>query len=393
MIRVSALPPLPLAAAACALVAGGCSDSPETGLPSELPLLTVGEPTLEIGVVDGADEYLFGAIASVVSLSDGSIAVSDAGSSRITVYDHDGVFQRRWGQRGDGPAEFQNLSRLYPLGTDSLLAANGFVARVSVFHVDGTFGRALPAVELTGDPVFSLDSWLHGRFWVDGPLTEEERAPVRAVLDALPSPRSAPGYRSVQVDADGRFWIREPGSGTDVTWTRLRNDGRPEAVVTLPGRFRPTWASGDELLGVWLGEADVHFARRYPIVATGRSWPMPAWLTGSESAVTTDAVPDDEELMALIRGSIKQMASRQEIHYSEHYSYTTEVDALEGFEKPEGLEVHFTVGNTRGWAAVFSHAAVDRLCGLAYGSDVPPGWTPGMVLCGPPHADARGEEG
>ena len=53
------------------------------------------------------------------------------------------------------------------------------------------------------------------------------------------------------------------------------------------------------------------------------------------------------------------------------------------FEAPEGLQVDFVAGGQRGWGGVFALDGVDRLCGLAYGFDLPPGWMPGSVLCGP----------
>jgi hypothetical protein len=32
---------------------------------------------------------------------------------------------------------------------------------------------------------------------------------------------------------------------------------------------------------------------------------------------------------------------------------------------------------------VFTHPGLDRVCALAYGFNVPPGWLPGSVLCSP----------
>jgi hypothetical protein len=45
--------------------------------------------------------------------------------------------------------------------------------------------------------------------------------------------------------------------------------------------------------------------------------------------------------------------------------------------------VTFVKGNARAWAAVFTHPALDRICALAYGFDIPAGWQPGRVLCSP----------
>ncbi len=58
------------------------------------------------------------------------------------------------------------------------------------------------------------------------------------------------------------------------------------------------------------------------------------------------------------------------------------------------LEVDFVIANTRGWAAVFTHPGMDRVCALGYGYVVPPGWVPGMVICAPEAGSpATGGEG
>jgi hypothetical protein len=378
-------PILSLVAALATVSATACGPAEPSGsVPDALPLLTLSEPTLEIGVLDGDEAYTFAAIASVLRLEDGSIAVSDGGTTRIALYDERGAFLRDFASRGEGPGEFRSLSRIYRHGSDSLMAVDNNTARVSVFDLGGEYARGLDGVDLSGDTTFRLDSWLHGRFWVDGALDSATRSRARAVLDRLPPPRSEPGYRAVRVDRAGGLWIREPdASATATTWTRLGAEGTPNAVVEMPARFVPLDITGDELLGRWLGPTDVHFVRAYGLVETGETRPVPDWLQGADSvAVAATPAPDDEELMALMRGAIRSMASAQEIHYSSAYTYTTAIDSLR-FEPPEGLGVAFTHAHPRGWAAVFTHPSVDRLCGLAYGADAPPGWVPGAIMCGP----------
>ena len=366
-------------------VACGPTDQADGRAANELPLLVLSGPTLEIGLIEGADEDIFAAIESVIRLGDGTIAVSDAGSTLISVFGPTGTFLRRWGQRGEGPEEFRSLSRLYPLGPDSVMAVDRVTARISVFDLEGSLGRQLPGVDLSGDSLFPLDSWLYGRFWVEGVLPAAARERVRATLDGLPPPRTAPGYRAIRLDEGEGLWIREPtaGAATMHSWTRTDPDGKPIAAVVVPAGFRPTYVDGDDVIGIWIGESDVNFVRVYRLSDTAETRPVPPWLQGAESAVTSEVAPDDEALMDLMRGSIMLLARAQEIHYSEHYTYTPLLDSLANFEKPEGLDLDFAGSNTRGWAAVFTHPAVDRVCDLAYGFDIPPGWTPGMVICGP----------
>jgi hypothetical protein len=146
------------------------------------------------------------------------------------------------------------------------------------------------------------------------------------------------------------------------------------------------------VLGVWSGESGVHFARAYRLRDSGRIDAPPVWLAGGASTVTAEVAPDDARLYELMGSAIRAMASAQEIHYSSHMTYTTDISSLTAFEQPDGITVDFVGGTPRGWAAVFTHPAVDRVCGLAYGFDIPPGWTPGMVMCGPV-AGSVGEEG
>lgn len=373
------------------VLAVGCAGagSDDTTLPTSLPLMTLSEPTLTIGVLDGDEAYTFAAIESVVQISDGRLAVSDAGATRISIYSAEGEHERSWGSRGDGPEEFRSLARLYRHGADSLFASERFMDAVAVYDLEGELGRYVRAAELSGDSVFGLDAWLYGRFWVEGALTPETRAETRARLDRLPPPRSTPGYRWVLRARDGDLWIREPGSGASRHWTVLGSEGTPERIVEIPTAFRLTDVDGDHLLGVWTGEAGVHFVHRHRLVEVGESRPVPTWLGGSHDPPTgVEPLPEDE-LLPLLRGTIKGMASAQEMHYSQHYTYTTALDSLDEqmrLDLPDGMIVDFVTAGTRGWGAVFSHPGADRLCALAYGFDVPPGWTPGMVVCGEPGA-------
>ncbi len=377
------------------LALAGCGPPEGGGQAEALPVLTLGDPALEIGVIEGDDELVFGALESVIRLPNGMVAVSDGGATRVSLFQGDGAFVHSWGSRGDGPGEFRSLSRIYPLGDDSLMAAERHSGRLAVFDLEGEFGRLLSGPDLTGDSVFALDSWLVGRFWVDGALTAHERQAALALLEAYAVPAEWPGYRYVLAGSDGRLWIRE--KATDParhTWTRVGPDG-PDAVIHTPAAFRPTHIpSSDEVLGVWSGESGVHFARVYGVSATEESVPSPAWLTHHQRAEPDPDTPmTEDELMAEIRSSIKQMASAQEIHYSTAMTYTTDLAALEAFEQPEAVVVDFVRADARGWAGGFSHASIDRIGGLAHGFGTPPGWTPGMVICAPDTTLEPTEEG
>ncbi|MGY8779550.1 MAG: hypothetical protein ACKVIN_15705, partial [Longimicrobiales bacterium] len=245
-----------------------------------VPLLMLGEPSLEIGTVDGPEQYAFTAIETVLRLPDGRVAVSDAGATLIQIFEESGEHVVSWGTSGDGPGEFNSLSRLYSLGGDSLMAAERYSGRLSVFDLRGNFGRLIPGQDLSGDSIFTLDSWLYRRFWVDGALTSEDRRDARAVLDDLPIPREAPGYRVVFRGDDGALWLKEPDRTDGFHfWTRIDSSGSPTGVLSLPARFSPTQFGLGEVLGVWRGESDIHFVRAYPFESDGDQMrPVQAWL-------------------------------------------------------------------------------------------------------------------
>ncbi len=368
------------------LAACGRGGDPARSAGTELQALVLGQPTLEIGTIDGPEPFAFAALETVLRLPNGRVAVSDAGATAIAIFEASGEHVVSWGRSGDGPGEFNNLSRLYPLGQDSLMAAERFSGRLAVFDLDGQFSRVVPGEEFSSDSIFVLDSWLHRRFWVDGALTAEARRDTRTVLDRLPLPDEAPGYRSVSVGDDGTLWIMEPDQVDGAhLWTRVDSNGAPTAVLSIPARFTPTHFRADEVLGVWTGEADVHFVRAYSFGRDAAASRSPeAWLKDQGTTpVLAESVPQIDQVVTAIQNSIRQMASAQEIHYATHMTYTDDIDSLDAFETPSELWIDFIKGDARGWAGVFVHPRLDRVCGLAYGYGIPAGWTPGAIVCAP----------
>lgn len=389
---------LSLCLAGCSLAAlcvVGCTgaDSGDTDpVVPELPVLSLSaEPTLEIGMVDGDEDYLFQRIVSTVHLPSGGIAISDAGAAEVSVYASDGTFLRRWGGRGEGPGEFRALSRIYSGGEGAILALDAWTGRVSVFDTLGNFSHQVSAEDLSADTIFPLDVWLYGLYWVDGALDASTRETVRGALDAL-SPPPAGEHRLVRVGRDRRLWILEPGVAPQGrrTWTVVSPQGAPEAVALLPVRFDPMEISAASVTGRWLGQDDVNFVRSYALTSADTSASAPDWYHRAASEQASDEL--DAEFMTRVREAIMRLASAQEIHYAGHATYAPIVDSL-SWERPEGVAVDIVTADARGWAAVFTHPGLGRLCGLGYGAAVPPGWPAGGIVCGPSAASTRRGEG
>ncbi len=380
-------------AAVGGLALAGCGDD-ASAPDGEAPMMAL-ELALEIGSVDGAEEFVFAALETVRPIDGGAVLVSDGGNTRISIYEADGAFRTSFGSEGEGPGEFGNLARVYAHGPDSILASERFEDRLTFFSLDGEVGRTSTASEVSGDETFKLDSWFHGRYWVEGALTDAERASVRDLLDRLASPPMTwPGYRRVAAADDGSIWIAEPRGATTTAWTNVDEEGAARATVEIPHAFRPTHWGADSVWGVWTGESDLHFARVYALRASGGTAATPGWLARGgvrTDGAEADAAPDDTpneapteaDVLDLVRPVIRAMASAQEIHYSSAMSYTSDIADLEDLEVPASLHVDVPLGDPRGWIGIFVHRDTDRACALGYGFSMPPGWIPGQMSCAP----------
>lgn len=98
------------------------------------------EPILVIGALEGPEEYSLFRVAWTGILSDGSIAVLNAGSHQLRIYDRTGRFLRAWGRQGEGPGEFNQprYATLVP-GTDTIAVQDG--ADLKLFHASTGFVR------------------------------------------------------------------------------------------------------------------------------------------------------------------------------------------------------------------------------------------------------------
>jgi len=205
-------------------------------------------------------------------------------------------------------------------------------------------------------------------------------------VEALPPPDSAGSLRVVLVTPQGRLWVPHgrPPADTAVTWDVYDLTGRPVARVETPAHFQPHEIGEDHITGLFLDEMDVNYVRVYGLKKPEESPPGPGLqlIPSAEGSVGAPPGPaPPEEVMAQIRSLIKTMASLEEIYYSSHYTYTTDLDALFGGALPDDLTIDVLFGDSQGWAARVSHPESSGSCVLAYGFYVPMGWQPGAVIC------------
>ena len=114
------------------LVSIGCGEPPA-------PLLVEGDsvPTLdiiELKKLSGKSIGGLSGIRTIVPLSEERIAVADVSNRVIRILDGNGVEITKHGRRGNGPGEFEELSGLWGLSGDTLVAFDDQLNRTQMGH-------------------------------------------------------------------------------------------------------------------------------------------------------------------------------------------------------------------------------------------------------------------
>ena len=99
------------------------------------------QPSVDIGVVDGAADYQLFRVANTVRMTNGNIVVANSGTQEIRCYDTDGNHVWSAGGEGGGPGEFERLYRI-AVFADSIIAFDSRYYRVSVFDTSGVYVRS-----------------------------------------------------------------------------------------------------------------------------------------------------------------------------------------------------------------------------------------------------------
>ena len=95
----------------------------------------------------------------------------------------------------------------------------------------------------------------------------------------------------------------------------------------------------------------------------------------------------EKAYFAAMKSDLKNLASQQEIYYSDNYAYTSDVAGL-GFVESNGVNVTIGGVGTTGWNATATHDALTNTegCEIYYGSAANPGGpgnasSPGEIAC------------
>jgi hypothetical protein len=303
----------------------------------------VGElvPQLTIGVVEGAEEYTFGEISTVLPLRDGSFLVVEAslGSEpRVRKYDAQGRFERAIGRFGDGPGEYRGPSGFAELPDGRLVILDAPRRRMNVYS---------PA----GDPV---EGWPLGRWGFSTGLGNRILGSSRAgvYVRSLQIGRGAGGEvlgsveTILRISPEGEIVesvaapeLRERGGGS-VTVTRTSEVGTASSTFDVPYSPRAVW--GWSPLGYMVTGLTDRFVldlrvapgldRTGAALGSERATPPPAWREGDpvvslRRPAEPISVPDAErraraeDLEARVRsttgvpdGPIPEIPSRKPIY-------------------------------------------------------------------------------
>lgn len=100
------------------------------------------EPVVSIGALEGDTNYQLHQVVAAYRLSDGRIAIFNAGSQQVRFYDTTGRFIASSGRKGGGPGEFEQAYSMFAVG-DSLYIFDSSLRRLSVVAPTGAFVRAV----------------------------------------------------------------------------------------------------------------------------------------------------------------------------------------------------------------------------------------------------------
>lgn len=92
----------------------------------------------------------------------------------------------------------------------------------------------------------------------------------------------------------------------------------------------------------------------------------------------------ERSYLSSVRADLRSLASRQDIYYREHHSYSTSIAAL-AFASTEGVTVAVGEADSFGWSASASHSALGtgEMCAIYHGSagQVAPASVASTVQC------------
>ena len=105
---------------------------------------------LAVGILDGDQNYMIGAIDDIAVAPNGTMYVLDRSVPAVRVYDAGGKFVQTIGRRGSGPGEFRYASAIALAKNGNLLLWDQGNARVNVYTANGDVVASWPTMGGSG---------------------------------------------------------------------------------------------------------------------------------------------------------------------------------------------------------------------------------------------------
>lgn len=266
----AAVPVLLAITTACTSDAGGHTSAGTDELPTAWTVADSAAPRIGASDAEGLV-----AATSAVTLPHGGIAIADAGTHRIDVFDPRGRRVRTLGREGRGPGEFTHPFWIGVRG-DTLRVWDMGEARLTLFDTAGRFIRTEPPITDVGSFPRVAGQFADGSLLLLATGSDAQRTgPFR---DSLLLIRVTPGQGRRDtlntLPGDEQFGQRSP-------------DGRVSRTATLPFGRRTVVAVSGERVYVGTGDTSAILAS-----ADGRAWTAAGAVPGERRRVTRQDIDD-----------------------------------------------------------------------------------------------------
>jgi hypothetical protein len=205
---------------------------------------------LRIGVLEGADEYMFGDIQSLAVGADGAIYTYDSHLKVLRKHSATGEFIATLGREGEGPGEYNRPDAgLVALADGRILLRDPGNARISVYSADGEY---LDGLRIRG-------GWMSSR-----PLFHDTAGNVYQWITLNPEDDFSDwstGLVRYGPDGIAGDTLEVPDYDFEPPQVEARSDGERRSFASTPVPFSPdiTWAYSP------LGYFAVGLSERYAI--------------------------------------------------------------------------------------------------------------------------------
>lgn len=249
------------------------------------------EPTLTLGVAEGAPEYQFFRTFGARRLSDGRIAVVNQGSQELRFYSPEGRFLKAAGRAGDGPGEFRDAILLRVLPQDTLWVGDYRPWEWEIFAPDGTWVRRMQPLP----PYINTD--------VEAVLDDGRTIAVVSNTFEAPVNRFAPRHVTVIVHApDGAL---EDTLGVYQSGTAGRFDDVPNFILSPLFESRASITAGGSR--VLVGHTSTPELRVHEVGNTVALDRVVRWNAAVRTVTDADAAAERDRIAAAYEGRDEAM--------------------------------------------------------------------------------------